>query len=361
METERRAPSATPYRYDPHEPVARDPVVLPDMPLPADPMAAPATGDVRTAVVPPTVDPPILGDAMPLPAADHHRPLTDGAAWGARPLPARRPAFGVPVPLAGAGTCRACHGPAAGTATVCWCCRQLATQLGQGAPPVLPVALFRTGDAVHATLRGYKDATAARARSHLTARLAASLGAFVDDHQPCLRRLTGRIDAVCAVPATRLRTGGTPAAGPHVDPTEPVQAVLGQIPALAGIPPVRLAPGPGPARHLHASATAFRLAEHPSPGARVLLVDDTWTTGAHARSAAATLRSSGCTVVAVLVMGRAIDPTASAAVHAWWRRTLAEALQPASAGQDAPGSASPCCLPWCGTRRQPAPAIALRA
>ncbi len=358
METERRAPSATPYRYDPHEPVARDPVVLPDMPLPADPMAAPATGDVRTAVVPPTVDPPILGDAMPVPAADHHRPLTDGAAWGARPLPARRPAFGVPVPLAGAGTCRACHGPAAGTATVCWCCRQLATQLGQETPPVLPAALFRTGDAVHATLRGYKDATASRARSHLTSRLAASLGAFVDDHQPCLRRLTGQVDAVCAVPATRPRAGKTAAAGPAPCPTDPVQAVLDRIPALAGIPPLRLAPGPGRVRHLHASATAFRLAARPGPGARVLLVDDTWTTGAHARSAAATLRAGGCTVVAVLVIGRAIDPTASPAVHAWWRRTLAEVLRPASTSQYAAGAALPCCLPWCSTRRQPAPAIA---
>jgi phosphoribosylpyrophosphate synthetase len=53
-------------------------------------------------------------------------------------------------------------------------------------------------------------------------------------------------------------------------------------------------------------------------GRRVLVVDDTWVTGARARSAAAALALAGAQVVAALVIGRAVDPDASPAVARWW-------------------------------------------
>ncbi|MFI9388180.1 hypothetical protein [Kutzneria sp. NPDC052558] len=52
-------------------------------------------------------------------------------------------------------------------------------------------------------------------------------------------------------------------------------------------------------------------------GLRVLLVDDTWTTGANAQSAAARLRLAGAERVAVIVLGRWFDadhPAASSYV-----------------------------------------------
>jgi hypothetical protein len=46
----------------------------------------------------------------------------------------------------------------------------------------------------------------------------------------------------------------------------------------------------------------------PLPGARVALLDDTWTTGASAQSAAAALRLAGAQSVAVIVLGRHLPP-----------------------------------------------------
>lgn len=46
------------------------------------------------------------------------------------------------------------------------------------------------------------------------------------------------------------------------------------------------------------------LALHPLRGQAVLLLDDTWTTGAHAQSAAAALRAAGAPVVALWAIGR---------------------------------------------------------
>ena len=43
-------------------------------------------------------------------------------------------------------------------------------------------------------------------------------------------------------------------------------------------------------------------------GERVLLVDDIWTTGARAQTAAAALLAAGASTVAALVIGRFINP-----------------------------------------------------
>jgi orotate phosphoribosyltransferase len=49
-------------------------------------------------------------------------------------------------------------------------------------------------------------------------------------------------------------------------------------------------------------------ATQPLPGAAVLLLDDTWTTGASAQSAAIALRAAGARHVAVVVLGRHVSP-----------------------------------------------------
>jgi orotate phosphoribosyltransferase len=53
------------------------------------------------------------------------------------------------------------------------------------------------------------------------------------------------------------------------------------------------------------------LAPRPLPGAAVLLVDDTWTTGSTAQSAAIALRSAGARSVAAVVLGRHLPPAAA--------------------------------------------------
>lgn len=59
-------------------------------------------------------------------------------------------------------------------------------------------------------------------------------------------------------------------------------------------------------RHRDASDTAFRVT-HDVSGRRILVVDDTFTSGAGIQSAASALSLAGATVVAGLVVGRVID------------------------------------------------------
>ena len=49
-------------------------------------------------------------------------------------------------------------------------------------------------------------------------------------------------------------------------------------------------------------------ATQPLPGAAVLLLDDTWTTGSTAQSAAVALHAAGARHVAVVVLGRHLNP-----------------------------------------------------
>ena len=50
-------------------------------------------------------------------------------------------------------------------------------------------------------------------------------------------------------------------------------------------------------------------------GEAVLLLDDTWTTGANAQSAAAALRRAGAAAVAVVAIGRHINPEWGSNAH----------------------------------------------
>jgi len=72
------------------------------------------------------------------------------------------------------------------------------------------------------------------------------------------------------------------------------------------LPPARLAMRPGrQARHL--DIQRFH-AERTVAPADVLLIDDTWVSGASAQSAAAALKLAGARRVAIVVLGRHLDP-----------------------------------------------------
>jgi hypothetical protein len=212
-------------------------------------------------------------------------------AWDRLGDRALRLAGGMAAPApAGPDLCRTCFGPAAPGGDRCYPCalhRECAP--GSLASAVLPVAYAVKGSQHARRLWTYKSA---RPASHEAGRaLTVLLLVFLREHGPCLARAVGWAGPthLAVVPSGRGRPG------PH-----PLRALLR--------PYLRL-----PWAGLAASADAdsrdreldpLRFTAPRLDGARVLLLDDTWTTGASVQSAALALRRAGASAVAAVVLGR---------------------------------------------------------
>lgn len=233
-----------------------------------------------------------------------------------------------------AHTCPACSGPLSGWSRECWCCRHVSKALGRALPwpPVVPMSLYRPGDQLHAILRGYKDALASDGRRYFESKLIALVRAYFAWHGDCLLEATAGWEAFCVVPSSTRQ--GSPKDGlirdgmhggrPHGEIfRHPLEILLGRSRVLESAEQLPLVAGTGRAGHLAPDPNAFRVgASGAVQGCRVLLVDDTWTTGAHAMSAVAALELGGATVAGVLVVGRMVNPAASAVAGRWWDQLM---------------------------------------
>ncbi len=134
--------------------------------------------------------------------------------------------------------------------------------------------------------KGYRDDVATRHRR----RLAGLIGVFLEHHARCLAPFD--FDAITVVPSRSGRTG-----------VHPLIEVLRTIEEL---PPVEelLQPGRGAIARSFAAPDAF-LCSRDLDGQRILLVDNTYTTGAHMQSAAHALRGAGASL-RLLAIGRMI-------------------------------------------------------
>jgi hypothetical protein len=195
--------------------------------------------------------------------------------------------------------CLVCYGPPGPGSARCFQCdlhRQCAG--GSLADVVVPVAFAIKGSPHARQLWQYKSARLSpSARAGPAANLRALLLVFLRDHGTCVWQAGGLgfPTQLAVVPTGRGRPG------PH-----PVRALIG--PYLTA-PWAGLAARPGgeEARDLDPD----RFTATVLPGARVLLIDDTWTTGASAQSAAMALRRAGARSVATIVLGRHVSLAAA--------------------------------------------------
>jgi hypothetical protein len=188
---------------------------------------------------------------------------------------------------------------------VCFACRLVARRLGVVLAPVLPMQMCPLPGPLYTVLMGYKEAPVAEARARFGPIVRSLTAGFLRAHADCVAALAaGRPHFVLPVPST-VRPGGSP---------------IARIPGLASdvesaLPGVRwtglLCRTREPIGHMHPSARAF--AVPPTLRCRVanrrlVLLDDTYVSGARSQSAAAALRLAGASSVVVVALGRVLRP-----------------------------------------------------
>jgi hypothetical protein len=210
------------------------------------------------------------------------------------------------APHAGcARLCPVCRGPAGSGRSRCFQC-DLHWQCAAGslADVVVPVAFAIKGSAHANRLWRYKSprVTAAEVTGH-AATIRAMLLVFLRDHGPCLWRSAGTAPPthVAVVPTARQRPG-----------RHPLRSLLE---GYLTIPWAGLVPIPDGERLRDLDPGRFRAGR--LPGARVLLVDDTWTTGSSAQSAAMALRAAGARSVVTVVLGRHVSAPMAGRAGLW--------------------------------------------
>ncbi|HTT49859.1 MAG TPA: hypothetical protein VMH35_00450 [Streptosporangiaceae bacterium] len=200
----------------------------------------------------------------------------------------------------GPAECRTCRGPVLDGYRRCFQCGLHAESApGRLADLVVPIAYAPKGSPLARQLWQYKSARPA-GRAAAQRWLRTLLLVFLREHGPCLWRAAAMPPAshVAVVPSCRGRPG------PH-----PLATLIAPYLALAWAG-LAVASPDAPGCH-DLDPGRFR-ATRPLPGASVLLLDDTWTTGGSAQGAAGALRAAGARHVAMVVVGRHLNRPAAA-------------------------------------------------
>lgn len=190
----------------------------------------------------------------------------------------------------GPGVCFVCRSAAKDGYDVCYPCRTHRDASSLTADAVVPIAYALKG-AQHAHhLATYKfEPPSYGARAALQALCVL----FLSLHRPCFEdAVGGKLTHVVVVPSTRGRVG-----------VHPLQALLKpstSLPFLDARPSVEYAKDD---RTFHRD----RFTVPPVPDARVLLLDDTWTTGGRAQSLSHALKKAGARGVITVVLGRHLN------------------------------------------------------
>jgi hypothetical protein len=201
----------------------------------------------------------------------------------------------------GRGACAICWRAVDPGYRLCYPCRTAQYAFGRRlADVVVPVALAVKRQQLAHELWHYKYDADERVRQRLEIRLAAVLWRFLAQHEPHVAQAVGvpRFDIVTTVPGTRPR-----------DDEHPLVHIVG---TLVGQTRDRYQPmlTLGPDASVQGRAVLvnrYRATQAMTGQPTVLLVDDTWTTGGRAQSAAIALHDAGAARVAVVVLGRHFD------------------------------------------------------
>jgi len=164
---------------------------------------------------------------------------------------------------------------------------------------VVPVAYAVKGGQLAADLWRYKSGLPGAAEAG--ARLTAMLSGFLRERASRVWRsagMTGEPGLAAVVPSGQGRLGAHP--------------LLGIVASCVDLPVVPLSAAHGASGRARGLGDGLAMdwltVAGPVAGTDVLLVDDTWVSGGSAQSAAAALKTAGARRVALIVLGRHVDP-----------------------------------------------------
>ena len=209
------------------------------------------------------------------------------------------------VPPVGDGICSICHGcPNPGYDT-CWSCDSIRSQLTRPCEFVVPISLYDIPSQLHHILRYYKSEAHPKFHDEFGAKVVSLLAHFLAKHAQRITEVSGRQwDLITTVPSSGDRGG-----------QHPLLTAIDRVQGLAGQHELLLERGEGAIDHTTASDNGYKPIRQ-LKGERILVIDDTYTSGSRAQSAASALSLAGGDVVAIVPIGRVIGRSlATPCVH----------------------------------------------
>ena len=195
------------------------------------------------------------------------------------------------APRRGLGVCQVCFNLIGPECTHCRACRASENHLDV----LAPISYSVSGSELHREIAAYKRNAEPFVR-YAVRDLAAILERFLSVHELCVGR-GQRFDLVTTVPSSdRWR-----------DRHHQLRRIVAELVPVVSARHQRLLVPSGIAVKARSFDRDRYQAVEPLSGQRVLLIDDMWTSGASAQSAAAVLRRAGASCVAGVVIGRHLN------------------------------------------------------
>ena len=196
-------------------------------------------------------------------------------------------------PRAGPGVCKQCFNLTDGYER-CYACTHCESWLDG----VVPISYSVAHEQLHHALASYKRLTGTVAR-RFSVELAAVLWRHLSEHERCAAEAAGvaSFELVTTVPSSDRER----------DECHPLRQIVGALVAPTRARHERLLARAPVAADPRAFSAQKYVAVRPLDGQSVLLIDDTWTTGANAQSAAAALKAAGAGGVGAVVIGRHLN------------------------------------------------------
>jgi len=213
------------------------------------------------------------------------------------------------VPRIADGICDRCHRPPNPPWTRCWSCERVECQVSTPCELIVPISLYEVGYQLHYQLKHYKDDNGSQVARDFLIKTAALLGHFLQEHGRCIEIAAGGSwDLITSVPSSTDRSG-----------EHPLATATKLVPSLRDQYEPLLCRGSQALQHNVASDDGYEPLRQ-LKGERILLVDDTFTSGARAQSAASVLSNAGATVTAIVPIGRVISPELNDQTAEYWKR-----------------------------------------